>query len=139
MSGDSGERIHPRHLSGVSNSVQFHAVDQSWDGLYAAAFSSLINIVKAADGTCVTVLSGYHTVAISILKFEPTSDQNFNSQPRSARLGSVDESGMIVIWDIHRGNAVSQVKTNALINDFCWVPLSLCKDMFTIIQGNKNS
>ena len=72
---------------------------------------------------------------MTIVKFE--NEFGFDRSADLDRLASVDESGLIVVWDVLQGIALSQVKTNAPINDLAWMPhQQLCRDMFSIIQGN---
>ena len=130
----SQEKIHPRHLTGVSSSIYLNSVDQGWNGLYAAAFGTLINVIEANTGNGVIILSGCHKVTVTIVKFE--HQLGFDGSIQNDRLASVDESGLIVVWDVLRGVAISQVKTNAAVHDLAWMPHhQLCRDMFSIIQG----
>ena len=74
-SGDSQEKIHSRHLTGVSSSIYLNSVDQGWNGNYAAAFGNLINIINSNTGNAVIILSGIHKVTVRV--FHPIFQKKF--------------------------------------------------------------
>ena len=66
------EKVHSRHLNGISNTIYLKSLDFGWNGFYAVAFGNLINIYSSSTGESIIILSGIHQVTITHVKFEPS-------------------------------------------------------------------